>query len=95
MSGSPNGVAAGYFLAQHKRQLGGNKYIPRIKAFCNDGDFTTTQLLFYVEDAPPPPPPPESSRNTQAEETGLLAEIKRSSVDGKNIVRSHVFRAKL
>jgi hypothetical protein len=26
-AGSPNGVGAGYFLAQHKAQLGGNKFV--------------------------------------------------------------------
>ncbi|KAJ8112784.1 hypothetical protein OPT61_g4923 [Boeremia exigua] len=31
--GSPNGLAAGYFLAQHKEQLGGNKVIDKITVF--------------------------------------------------------------
>jgi hypothetical protein len=30
--GSPNGLAVGYFLAQHKRQLGG-KYVSKINVF--------------------------------------------------------------
>lgn len=30
---SPTGIAAGFFLAQHKRQLGGNKVIDRVTVF--------------------------------------------------------------
>jgi hypothetical protein len=30
---SPNGIAAGFFLAQHKRRLGGNKVIDRATVF--------------------------------------------------------------
>lgn len=48
--GSPNGIAPGYFLAQHKRQFGSNKMIYKITVFKDSimGELPT--LIFWVSD---------------------------------------------
>ena len=54
MPGSPNGIAAGFFLAQHKRQLGGNKMIYKITVFKATHPITEDNLInliFWVKDA--------------------------------------------
>ncbi|KAF9693177.1 hypothetical protein EKO04_008813 [Ascochyta lentis] len=48
--GSPNGLAVGYFLAQHKHHLG-NKAVEKITVFRPDRGMMP-YLLFWVEDAP-------------------------------------------
>jgi hypothetical protein len=50
-SGSPNGLAAGYFLAQHKRELG-RKYIERVTVFRADTRGSFPNLLFWVTEVP-------------------------------------------
>ena len=54
-AGSPSGIAVGFFLAQHKHQLRGNKMISMITAFkarqpITDDEYPT--LIFWVKDAP-------------------------------------------
>jgi hypothetical protein len=92
--GSPNGLGAGYFLVQHKRQLGGNKIISKITIFEGDDAGGYPQLLFWVADAPGPPEAPKASMGS---ETGVAVEknVVERSRDGKNIVREHVFTARL
>ena len=93
MLGSPNGVAAGYFLAQHKTQLGGNKYVYQVTVWDDrEGD---TQMMFWVKTAPLPPAEEmeqDRSRTPTPEQEGGF--IKRS-MDGRNFVREHVVLAKL
>ncbi|KAF1357235.1 hypothetical protein EJ07DRAFT_129930 [Lizonia empirigonia] len=48
--GSPLGRWGGYFLLQHKEQLGGNKVISKVRVFKNDA-MTLPYMVFYVEDA--------------------------------------------
>lgn len=50
MVGSPNGLAVGYFLAQHKHRLG-NKAVEKVTVFRPDRG-GMPYLLFWVEDAP-------------------------------------------
>ncbi|KAF1915787.1 hypothetical protein BDU57DRAFT_450258 [Ampelomyces quisqualis] len=99
--GSNNGIAVGYFLAQHKRQLG-QKYIPKITIFTpNYEEIITLNLLFWVEDVPPgsPEKPKEDPMDTgpdMAVAVDILdTRVVKRSVDGKNFVREHVMRAKL
>jgi hypothetical protein len=47
---SPNGVAAGYFLAQHKTQFSENKYVHQVTV-CKDRD-GDEQMMFWVKNAP-------------------------------------------
>ncbi|EUC42083.1 hypothetical protein COCMIDRAFT_104432 [Bipolaris oryzae ATCC 44560] len=105
--GSPNGIAAGYLLAQHKREIGGNKYVSHIIVFMEDDPTGWPNLLFKVDWAPPPPPHPASTRalhaksigdnaqELQNEEPNIMerAKVLGSSRDGKHIVREHVIRA--
>jgi hypothetical protein len=49
--GSPNGLAAGYFLAQHKRELG-RKYIEKVTVFRADARGSMPNLLFWVANVP-------------------------------------------
>ncbi|KAJ4311116.1 Mitochondrial import inner membrane translocase subunit tim8 [Neodidymelliopsis sp. IMI 364377] len=93
MFGSPNGLAAGYFLAQHKTQLGGNKYVYQVTVWRDsDGD---EQMMLWVKDAPPPEE--EEPDKTKKLQGGVLAGGKkvRHSKDGKKMMRKHIVRAKL
>ncbi|KAJ4316919.1 Mitochondrial import inner membrane translocase subunit tim8 [Neodidymelliopsis sp. IMI 364377] len=47
--GSPVGRWAGYFLMQHKRQLGGNKFISKVRVFKSEKEGSLPYLLFYVD----------------------------------------------
>ncbi|KAL6706277.1 hypothetical protein ACN47E_005567 [Coniothyrium glycines] len=54
--GSSNAIAAGFFLAQHKRQLGGDKMIHRITVFKATQPVTRDDfpnLILWVRDVPP------------------------------------------
>ncbi|KAI4667815.1 uncharacterized protein J4E88_010066 [Alternaria novae-zelandiae] len=46
--GSPVGRWAGYFLMQHKRRLGGNKIISKVRVFKAEEDENWPYFLFYV-----------------------------------------------
>ncbi|EMD67412.1 hypothetical protein COCSADRAFT_83739 [Bipolaris sorokiniana ND90Pr] len=77
--GSPNGIGVGYFLAQHKREMGGNKYVSHIIVFMEDdptGIIEPTQEL-------------QNGEQTHMEGVKILD----GSRDGKHIVREHVIRA--
>ncbi|KAH6639025.1 hypothetical protein C7974DRAFT_387722 [Boeremia exigua] len=96
MLGSPNGLAVGYFLAQHKTQLGGNKHVHKVTIWKDDeGD---EQMLFWVKDAPPPP---VDDPWTTSDSKGLMDTFNKAdnvvkrSVDGRNIIREHRILAKL
>ncbi|KAF2833145.1 hypothetical protein CC86DRAFT_461581 [Ophiobolus disseminans] len=114
--GSPNGQAAGYFLAQHKHRFGKNKSIEKVTFFKADKG-QTPYILFWVIDAPAGPAPGGAGAEAQSGElnkdvgehgnmdgnatkaqqggTEVEARIVRRSTNGKNIVREHVFRARL
>jgi hypothetical protein len=47
-TGSPNGLAAGFFLAQHKQQLGGNRMVDKITVFRSEQHGALANLLFWV-----------------------------------------------
>ncbi|KAF1849711.1 uncharacterized protein K460DRAFT_257900, partial [Cucurbitaria berberidis CBS 394.84] len=49
--GSPVGRWAGYFLMQHKRQFGGNRFISKVRIFKPDGA-TLPYIIFYVDPNP-------------------------------------------
>lgn len=53
MQGSPNGIAAGYFLAQHKAEIGTNKYVYQIQIFAPEWGGGLSMIL-HVTDAPAP-----------------------------------------
>lgn len=105
--GSPNGLGAGYFLLQHKRQLGGANFIDKITIFRNDGDEFDDEpnIIFHVDKKTPPMPEPNDTPGAPEKLPENLAEkgsavvregkaMKRSR-DGKDLIREHVVWAKL
>jgi hypothetical protein len=99
--GSPVGRWAGYFLMQHKRQLGGNKFISKVRLFKSEKAGLLAYLLFYVDG-----PVSELERRSNSglsvndviggarDADGEMRVLARSD-DGRNIVREHVSRVKL
>jgi hypothetical protein len=87
MPGSPVGRWAGYLLLQHKDQLGGNRYIEKVRLF-KPPRASLPYLLFYVAKDPfvgetgPVAAEVEEERNT--------SRLVKKTVGGKNIVREHV-----
>jgi hypothetical protein len=90
--GSPNGVGTGYFLAQHKNQLGGNKVVSRITIFRADADDQPC-LVFWVADRPETPVEGGAIETSGA--GNVESRVVRRSADSRSVVREHVFRAKL
>ncbi|CAG5159510.1 uncharacterized protein ALTATR162_LOCUS5616 [Alternaria atra] len=106
--GSPNGVAVGYILGQHKPQFGHNRYVSSIHIFQGSPANPVwligilPWLCFVVKPAPypAPQPPDEVMGETNAFVPGksdLVDEdrVVDRSEDGKNIVRSHKIWAKM
>ncbi|KNG43910.1 hypothetical protein TW65_09267 [Stemphylium lycopersici] len=92
--GSPNGQAVGFFLAQHKRQLGG-KFISKINVFRSENnDALAICMLFTVQDHPA-----AARRGTDGvyDGTELVSEpvVVERNQKGSNVVRDHVLRPKL
>jgi hypothetical protein len=91
--GSPNGLAIGYFLAQHKRQLGG-KYVSRINIFKADTNAALAIcLLFTIEDKV------GASKADTGSDSGVTrvdeAVVAKRGDRGKNLIRQHIVWAKL
>ena len=59
--GSPVGRWAGYFLMQHKRQLGGDKYVSKVRVFKSEKPGSLPYLLFYVKGPDTGPAPSAAS----------------------------------
>ncbi|CAN9224458.1 unnamed protein product [Alternaria sp. RS040] len=103
--GSPNGRAVGYFLAQHKAQIGGNRCVKTIRIFRGDAMTEMPNLLFAVEWAPSPPAnaptdPVEEWLPYPDDGMGVLTDIQVGNVvkrsdDGRNMLRSHKVWVKL
>jgi hypothetical protein len=106
--GSPNGLAVGYFLAQHKHKFGRNKSVEKITVFLPDeGDLP--HIIFWIIDAPAGPVPGEVSAERLGEDAEIIdivakkkaerhevtTRVVKDSIDGNNVVREHVFWAKL
>ncbi|EUC47215.1 hypothetical protein COCMIDRAFT_24834 [Bipolaris oryzae ATCC 44560] len=89
--GSPVGRWAGYFLMQHKRQLGGNKYISNVRVFKSEKEGSWPYFLFYVE-GPSIAPIWKRSTSTDSVEGSVdtAPKVIMRSEDGRNVVREHV-----
>ncbi|EUC41771.1 hypothetical protein COCMIDRAFT_29507 [Bipolaris oryzae ATCC 44560] len=102
--GSPIGRWAGYFLLQHKKQLGGNRFISKVRAFRpNTGSLP--YLVFYVD--PTPAGPGAAAEVVPHELAGLDGGLERIGepdgtnsshiveriADGKHFVREHILHA--
>lgn len=97
-SGSQNGIGSAYFLAQHKNQLGGNKYIDKITIVgAGNDDGGSPNMIFWVKDAPNPPVPPETEMEASGKSAvdASLSQVVHRGVNDRSFLRSHIFRAKL
>lgn len=84
--GSPVGRRAGYFLMRHKRQLGGSRWIEKVRVFKSGKEGSLPYLLFYVN---------ELAEGTKSDNVGgevkVTREVRRWT--GSRIVWEYVFRA--
>ncbi|KAI5373633.1 hypothetical protein J4E82_007681 [Alternaria postmessia] len=85
--GSPVGRWAGYLLLQHKDQLGGNRYIEKVRLFKPPGA-SLPYLLFYVAKEPAAGQASLTEAEAQAEKGSLR--VARREMGGKNFLRKHV-----
>ncbi|KAJ4347557.1 Mitochondrial import inner membrane translocase subunit tim8 [Ascochyta clinopodiicola] len=95
MLGSPNGIAAGYFVAQHKTQLQANKYVYQVTVWKDQ--YGDEQMMFWVKNAPPPANNSDRSKTPvpQNGDVNTRGKVVKRSADGRNIVREHIVLAKL
>ncbi|KAF2635760.1 hypothetical protein P280DRAFT_511031 [Massarina eburnea CBS 473.64] len=91
--GTPNGQGFGYFLMQHKPQLG-NMFINKVQVFASDNHFRLPSLVFHVGPVPPPrpnrprPPPADVEKRTEIDISNPIFEMQ-----GENrMKRSHIMR---
>jgi hypothetical protein len=77
---------------QHKRQLGGNKWISKVRVFKSEKAGSFPYFLFYVDGAT------ASGTGADKMERADLFNRPRSvriSKDGKHVVREHVMRVRV
>ncbi|KAF2034982.1 hypothetical protein EK21DRAFT_55359, partial [Setomelanomma holmii] len=101
-------LAAGYFLAQHKHRFGKSKSTSKVQVFRPDKGMMA-YLLFRVVNTPAVASVKAAELQALAERNRTLAgemgarkeaqiietRIVTRSTDGKNVIREHVYRAKL
>ena len=89
--GSPNGIAAAYFLSQHKQQIGANKYVYKVTVFKPDEDNEAGSdepaIVYYVEDAPPTSPEAEGNPAGGLQRRDLVVAAADSSLWSKYVCR--------
>jgi len=90
-TGSPVARWAGYFLMQHKKQLGENKYISKLRVFKPDVG-SLPSILLYVETAPPSKPGSRARELGPRGMTAVVSHVVKRGSNNKNLVREHVFR---
>jgi hypothetical protein len=71
---------------QHKRQLGGNKFISKVRVFKPENHGPYSYLLFYVAGPVGCAPPPVEATGSG----GDTGRVVRRSEDGRKIVREHI-----
>jgi len=88
--GTPNGRASGYFLAQHKQQLG-NMFISGVRVFLGTTYPNQPSMVFYVQQELPQRPDKLLRRFAIDVESSVIF----VGNNGTDIVRQHVMRARL
>lgn len=83
MLGSPNGIAAGYFLAQRKAEIGANKYVYQVQVFATR--WAGPSMILYVKDAPSHTPDDvdlavHMRRKSEPSEPGLVLSADSSTL---------------
>ena len=105
--GSPNLVMVMYFLLQHKKQFGHNRWVTEIRVFIPNGDLNTVSMLVKVERAPPTEPPepiedPDCAKKRSLESAPVSplfidswkgGERANSTFEEVNLVRRHIIWA--
>jgi len=87
--GSPNGFAVGYFLAQHKRELGG-KYVSKINVFKADTSAALAIcLLFTIADRAGAAQADQVNEFGQAKHVAQPVVVERTE-GSEHVVREHV-----
>ncbi|RMZ70005.1 WD domain-containing [Pyrenophora seminiperda CCB06] len=87
--GSPNGFAVGYFLAQHKTQLG-SKHVSKINVFKADTNAALAIcLLFTISNQAGAAQAEQGSEASDVEHIGELM-VEKGTKDSEHIVREHV-----
>jgi len=87
--GSPNGFAVGYFLAQHKRELGG-KYVSKIYVFKADTNAALAIcLLFTISDRAGAAQANQVEEFSQAKQIAQPVVVERKE-GSETVVREHV-----
>jgi hypothetical protein len=83
---------------QHKKQLGANKFISKVRVHKPDQG-SLSYMLFYVETPAPPKPPPGleareiiQHRLVKLTNDTVESQMLKYSKDGRSVVREHVFR---
>jgi hypothetical protein len=104
LTGSANGIAAAYFLLQHKNQLGGSKSIWKVRIFLSDDEDSLPDqynMLFFVDGTTDPAGDSDGDDSDghaqgQADVTKGKFEstVTKRNIDGKSFIREHIFRAK-
>jgi len=85
-------LGAGYFLLQHKRQLGGPNFISKIKVFQGGENFYgEASIIFYVDKHTPPMPDLDDTPGSPIEEDKVVGR----SMEEIDLVRVHKTWAKL
>jgi hypothetical protein len=92
----------GYFLVQHKTQLGRDKYVSKMTVFRSDSTEKVLPIvLFWVDNVPTPPPemaepkPDEEEEDKKPEKGAERVDstlVGRSS-NGRNVLKEHVLWA--
>jgi hypothetical protein len=102
LAGSANGLAAAYFLLQHKNQLGGSRHIWKVRIFLSDDEEDLPDnynLLFYTDGTADPAGDAEEDGEGHAQAKAAMANITSTVVersrDGNSLLRKHVFRARI
>jgi hypothetical protein len=93
--GSPNLMSAGYFLAQHKPQLGGNKVVARITVWQTSW---LPNAVLWIEDEPDEEPDENSDGEPMMIDPPPINvgwRVVKRKADSKNILREHYLGAKL
>jgi hypothetical protein len=106
--GSPNGIAVGYLLGQHKPQFGHNRFVYSIHVFQGSplspifGNTPLPFLCFVVRPAPYPAPQPPPQIKPREEVSDVRTDVAlgegrvvKQSAGRRNIVRSHKVWTKL
>jgi hypothetical protein len=80
---------------QHKRQLGGSKWISKVRVFKSEKAGSLPYLLLYVEGPVETKSKAGGENRSERRNDSVYEGVVGSSHDGKSVVREHVYHARL